>query len=565
MHAPLPAYYNRVNVDLLSRIPVNASSVLEIGCGAGALGRAYKRINPDCYYAGAELMPEPARYASASLDHVQVLDVDTEALEVPFGLAFDCIIYGDVLEHLRDPWAVLRKHAELLSEDGVVLACVPNVQHWSVLDNLLRGNWPQAEEGIFDRTHLRWFTRQGVIDLVKSAGLHPVDIAPRVFRRTEAEAFVVKLKPALEAMGIDPEGFVNGAAPLQYVVRATRRRAAPLAIEALMLEPVGGVNDVRITMPLAAMATCPGVRVHAQVRKLALREHAAGTPKVIVWQRPILTYRGDVATLRRLIQRGYLIVVDFDDHPMRWPGIEANRYLTYAGVHAVQTSTDPLASVFREFNPEVEVFPNTVAELPELCNFAQGGRLSVFFGALNREEDWAPLMPALNEVLRGNPEKLGFEVVHDRAFFDALQTSNKRFTGTCPYSAFRELMGRCEIAFLPLADTLFNRMKSDLKFVEAGAHGLAALASPTVYAGALRDAESGRLFSDGAQMRGILEDWIARPEEAGALGANAREWVRRNRLVKHQVAARETWLRSLWDRREDLTASLYERVPELRP
>ena len=98
MNAPLPDYYSRINHDLLRRIPVDARGVLEIGCGAGALGAAYKRINPDCFYAGVELMPEPAQYAKTRLDHVQVLNVDEQPLTLPAGQPLDCLMASELRE-----------------------------------------------------------------------------------------------------------------------------------------------------------------------------------------------------------------------------------------------------------------------------------------------------------------------------------------------------------------------------------------------------------------------------------------------------------------------------------
>jgi len=373
------------------------------------------------------------------------------------------------------------------------------------------------------------------------------------------------MTPSLTAMGIDVKQFANGTAPLQYVVRATKKKPKPLSVDALMLRPVGGVNDVRVTMPMQAMTTHPGVSVRAQVKKLNLTPQPADTPQIIIWQRPILTYAGELNAMRNLIHKGYILVVEFDDHPMRWPQIEENNYLNYRGVHGVQTSTEPLAELFRAYNPDVAIFPNTVAELPDVRNFQTPDRLKIFFGALNREEDWAPFMPALNALIAKHQDRLAFEIVHDQQFFDALNTPHKHFTGTCEYPAFRQLMSGCDIAFLPLGDNLFNRMKSDLKFVEAGAHGLAALASPTVYAQSIQDGKTGRLFTDPTQMTTILEEWIHNPSHARTLGQNAHDWVRNTRLIKHFTAKREDWYRDLWARREELTAKLYERVPEMRP
>ena len=122
-------YYTNVNPDLLASIPQTAKSVLEIGCGAGYFGAAYKLFNPIVHYAGVEYVPEAASFARSFLDQVVCGDVEDPCLILPKlkdGL-FDCLVYGDVLEHLKDPWACLSRHLELLSEDGVVIACIPNV------------------------------------------------------------------------------------------------------------------------------------------------------------------------------------------------------------------------------------------------------------------------------------------------------------------------------------------------------------------------------------------------------------------------------------------------------
>ena len=152
-------YYTNVNPDLLASIPQTAKSVLEIGCGAGYLGAAYKLFNPSVHYVGVEYVQEEATFAKNFLDQVVYGDVEDSALVIPkveAGL-FDCLVYGDVLEHLKDPWSCLARHLEYLAEDGVIIACIPNVQHWSVFANLLHGQWPTVDQGLFDRTHLRWF------------------------------------------------------------------------------------------------------------------------------------------------------------------------------------------------------------------------------------------------------------------------------------------------------------------------------------------------------------------------------------------------------------------------
>ena len=100
-----------------------------------------------------------------------MLTIDVEREELPFGdRSFDCVIYGDVLEHLVDPWAVLRAHRRLVGEGGTILVSTPNVAYWRVVADLLRGRWEYRDYGTMDATHLRFFTRPTLVRLCEQAG-----------------------------------------------------------------------------------------------------------------------------------------------------------------------------------------------------------------------------------------------------------------------------------------------------------------------------------------------------------------------------------------------------------
>jgi SAM-dependent methyltransferase len=104
-----------------------------------------------------------------------VLVGDVESLDLSVLRApFDAILCLDVLEHLRDPWGVARRLAELLRPGGVMIASIPNIAHYRIIVGLLRGRWTYAPSGILDHTHLRFFTRDTAIDLLRQAGLTPV-------------------------------------------------------------------------------------------------------------------------------------------------------------------------------------------------------------------------------------------------------------------------------------------------------------------------------------------------------------------------------------------------------
>jgi hypothetical protein len=322
--------------------------------------------------------------------------------------------------------------------------------------------------------------------------------------------------------------------------------------------------DVRIAAPARLAAGIPGVRVVTveSAAKFELLPAAPEEEKVLVWQRPILEWPKNLATLRALVERGYLLIVERDDYPWR-PDFAANRHLSHRGVHAIQTSTETLAVALRQWNPNVGVFPNQLTELPPPREHADGGPVTIFFGAFNRQEDWKPCMGPLNDVLRPRGDGVRVRVVHDRAFFDALETPYKEFEPSCPYDRYRAILGQCDVALLPLADTPFNRCKSDLKFLECAGHGVAVLASPTAYAQTVVDGETGLLFRSPEELAAGLRRLLDDAELRRALALRAYEYVGRERLMARYARDRVDWYRSLLERLPELNAELEARVPEL--
>jgi len=224
-----------------------------------------------------------------------------------------------------------------------------------------------------------------------------------------------------------------------------------------------------------------------------------------------------------------------------------------------------LAEVLRRQNPEVTVFPNAVARLPDIRNHATSERITLFFAGLNRENEWPPYLAALNNVAARAGGRLCFQIVNDRGLYEALQTPHKAYTPLCDYESYQNLLGSCEISFMPLLDTPFNRCKSDLKFIEAAAHRVVALASPVVYGGSIEDGRTGVLFRDAQELEQRLSRLVANPEIGRGIGDTARDFVEKNRMLAYQVAQRSRWYHSLWERREQLQQSLLARVPELAP
>jgi len=166
------AYYRFPRAEVAALVPGGAQRVLSVGCGAGAMERTLKERIPEV--VGVEVHGPSAEEAARHLDRVIVGDV--EALDLPFDEGyFDCIIYADVLEHLRDPGRALEAHRRLLRDGGKIVVSLPNVRFWSVLRMLvLRGDWAYQPIGLMDETHLRMFTARSARRLLLAAGYRVV-------------------------------------------------------------------------------------------------------------------------------------------------------------------------------------------------------------------------------------------------------------------------------------------------------------------------------------------------------------------------------------------------------
>jgi len=165
------ASYTSNRPDIEQLISPNARLVLDVGCSTGKLGESIK-VKYGAYVVGIELSEEMADIAKTCLDKVLVGSVSSILLENQLdGYSFDTIIFGDILEHLVDPWETLKASNRYLKEEGYVIASIPNVRFIGTIINILfKGQWPHRERGIHDKTHLRFFTLKSIKEMFLDAG-----------------------------------------------------------------------------------------------------------------------------------------------------------------------------------------------------------------------------------------------------------------------------------------------------------------------------------------------------------------------------------------------------------
>jgi 2-polyprenyl-3-methyl-5-hydroxy-6-metoxy-1,4-benzoquinol methylase len=191
--------------------------VLDVGCSTGYLAKAL--TDRGNVVSGIEYDQASADKARPFLADLVVGDLEDPSIFDSFADgSFDVAVFGDVLEHLRDPLPVLRRARRLLAPGGSVVISVPNVAHGDVRLSLLAGRFDYRDTGLLDETHVRFFTRQNLDRFLRDAGFTAIDV-----RTTTAPLFGTELQPRREdypaeliaELETDPEAQVY-----QFVLRA---------------------------------------------------------------------------------------------------------------------------------------------------------------------------------------------------------------------------------------------------------------------------------------------------------------------------------------------------------
>lgn len=160
------SYYQNPRQEMLKYIPQKREKALEIGCAAGAFGKLLKQEGAHEVW-GIELESEAGEQAKKVLDKVLIGDVNLLINDVPKDY-FDIIILNDVLEHIADPEDLLKKLNLCLNETGYVVSSIPNVRYfWNLYEILIKKEWEYKDQGILDKTHLRFFTKKSIERMFK--------------------------------------------------------------------------------------------------------------------------------------------------------------------------------------------------------------------------------------------------------------------------------------------------------------------------------------------------------------------------------------------------------------
>ena len=438
-----------------------------------------------------------------------------------------------------------------------------------------------------------------------------VFILDNVGRADNIEAILDGQAPTVRAT-LSFEDLVNaikdaGMIPARTLARSretrVRRAVAELTKTQLQLQNfiVAAVKpedaDVKTTLIhsyIGERMVCAGVRVHEPNRMIAtgvgiilkneevqngmhLVNKGEYDNMIFINQR-VSSYSPEagIQTFNEITSRGYLLIEEMDDHPIWWKEkYIQNKFINFIACHGVQASTDSLGDLFRQFNPNVRVFGNHLSILPPPRDFAEEAKqdrpVTIFFGALNRDKDVEEIMPALNSVLAEYGDNIVFKMIARRELFNQVQCPNKEFLGNdqyydgqiVPFDEYEKILRNSDISLLPLRDVIFNRSKSDLKFIECAGNGAVILASPVVYGKSVVDGETGFIYHDmvefGSKLKLLIDDGDKRRDVA----QKAYDYVKNNRLLSQHYEERIDWYRELLARKDELTAEALKRFEHL--
>lgn len=470
------------------RLPATGGRILEIGCNTGYFGAALIQAGHDV--TGVEISESAGLEARKQLPTVFIGSIES-FLSAPEFLdkRYDCITFGDVLEHIQDPIAVLRAAVSRLKVGGVVVVSVPNVTHIAVRAMVMGGRWIYSDRGIMDRTHMRFFDKFGTIELLEHAGLSVQAVASvRVPASQTGVEFQQELLDRLEPQIADAAADI-----FQYVAVAelgpSVERFQCSTHRVLVLWPAGewALGDIRLRAPLTAWSE----RWGGDVRFIPFgrcRDIDVEWSDVIVIQREASPFL--LRKIRQWRAQGKAVVFDIDDLLFDVPSF-LESYAHYQGTRVfikealqntnhVTTTTERLSVALRPYAQSVSVTPNSSQHWGVTAeHFATSGQPVKLLIASSDTVRLDFLVPALTRVL--DDKDLCIEILAIGNTVDFLNKAGIPVTGIplLSYPEFLSFVSKQNnaIGIIPLDDSIFSNCKSPIKFLDYACCGVPSICS----------------------------------------------------------------------------------------
>jgi 2-polyprenyl-3-methyl-5-hydroxy-6-metoxy-1,4-benzoquinol methylase/glycosyltransferase involved in cell wall biosynthesis len=527
-----------------------ALKILEAGCSSGYFGKALVDVGHEVW--GVEPYEQAAKMASEILHKVHFGTIE-DFFENNKNERFDVIIFGDVLEHLADPVGVLKQSKTFLSEGGIVVASIPNIAHFSIRAMMLEGRWEYSDLGILDRTHLKFFTRDTLVDLFNDSGYKVLSLSA-VRLSAEQVDEICKLNIRKESIKYVKDFSTDGRGyDFQYVVSSSPCEDASvrsainsrlkgeegLRVLCLVHDPSSSIVDIRIRSPLSKWSCNYGG--HFEILSIYdVDSSNLSWADVVVFQRNASEY---IVGLADLLQKtGKKVIFEIDDLLTDLPPFLSHHskavndalphiHKLLGSADALSVSSEIISQKFQSINNNIFITPNYSEPVNRVASHYDVPPSSVSLIVASSDK---VLVDELVSPLRLLQQKYGLQVIvigppGERLENCGIDIIRKPNLGHAEFKGFIASIDN-GIGLIPLDSSEFSSCKTAVKFFDYSMCGIPSICSNVLpYSQSVENGHSGLLVGNapGDWVRAV-ESILYSSERRRELADNARASVKKN-------------------------------------
>lgn len=527
--------------------------ILEAGCSSGYFGGALVAQGHEVW--GVEPYEEAAKKASEILHRVHIGFIEDFFINNQ-DERFDVIVFGDVLEHLTDPVGVLRQSKKFLFDGGMVVSSIPNIAHFSIRAMMLEGRWEYSDLGILDRTHLKFFTRDSLIDLFSESGYKVLSLSA-VRLSAEQVDEICKLNIRKESIkcvkdfSADSRGYdfqyVVSSCPCEDIsdrltVNSRLKGEDGLRVLCLVHDPSSSIVDIRLRSPIGRWAAING----GHVEILSIYDFQSSNlawADVVVFQRDGSEYI--VGLAEHLQKLGKKVVFEIDDLLTDLPPFlshhsdAVNKALPYinkllTSANAISVSSEVLLRKFQSKNKNIFVTPNFSERVSQVASHFSVPSSDITLVIASSDK---VLVDVLLDPLRVLQSKYGLKIIVigppgqrlEKCGLDIVRKPN------LTHAEFKSFIASVHngIGLIPLDFSEFSSCKTAVKYYDYSMCGIPSICSNVLpYSPVVDNGHSGMLVSnDSDSWTRAIESLVCSHELRSSLVENARSNVMRNHNI----------------------------------
>lgn len=503
--------------------------ILEVGCASGYFSKVL--IDHNHHVTGIEPDIKSANTAKKVIPNIFIGTFTEFINNTKLDKHFDVIIFGDVLEHLANPEDILQRSKKLLKNDGIIVASIPNISHFAIRAMMLEGKWQYSDLGTLDRTHLKFFTHESIIELFTNSGFEISNMSS-VKLGTKEAAMLNNLQISNNSINIvEKNSLDNSGYDFQYVLTATQgkdkkhlviknnkiKKVADLNITCILSDTRSPLAIIRLKNPLekAAQKYLMNLQiVNFKQHKLTDLMHS----DLVIFQR--LADKKTLQLAKELKLAGKKIVFEIDDYLLNLPDFLSHhdKYLKKMrpsisklmnASDALSVSTHNLADRLTNFNKNIFITPNYSEQSTRIVKHydVKPNKVTVICGSSDTV-DFSFIVNPLKKLL----QKYQFSIIVIGPPGDFLENHGIKVTKRAMMSHvdFKSYISSFDnaIGIIPLDNSDFSSCKSAIKYFDFSTSGLPAVCSNVdPYKSVIQNRVNGLLVDENN-----AEDWYVHIE-----------------------------------------------------